>query len=142
MFRITAIVAGLLLTACTPQLTQQQAEEASIEDLRRARAEVFDIGNVDIIRDRESYIERIVTQAGPKLGWPDEDTRRAAKGIAWEGMTRDQLWWSWGAAWKAEAAEDGAEVQEWGPWHMGEPRRTATLRDDKVVSVQINPPPG
>ena len=141
MIRYALIAVACLPAACTSELSQQQAEEASIEDLRRARAEMVDIGNVDLLRDREPYLERIVTQAGPKLGWPDQDTRRAAKGIAWKGMTRDQLWWSWGPAWKT-TDEKGVETQQWGPWHMGEPRRTAKLRGDEVIEVRVNPPPG
>jgi hypothetical protein len=137
-----AVALLLLLAGCARQLSQQQAEDASIEDLRRARAEIVDIGNVDIGVDREPYRERLVMQAGPKLGWPDEDTRRAAKGIAWKGMTRDQLWWSWGKAWKTIPGEKGAETQEWGPWHLGEAARTVTLQGDTVTNVVIRDPPG
>jgi hypothetical protein len=138
---LAVLAAAAALTACAAEMTQQQAEDASIQDLRRARAEMVDIGNVDIGRDRETYRERLVMQAGPKLGWSDEDTRRAAQGEVWEGMTRDQLWWSWGEAWKV-IDDGGAEILQWGPWVDGEPMRSVRLVNDRVQSWIIRPPPG
>ncbi len=145
MFRTAAVVAVLAtsIASCTRRLTETEAGDASIEELRAARAAMTDLGNVDFGIDREPYAERLITQAGSKLGWPEEDTNRAAKGIAWKGMTRDQLWWSWGPAWKEIPPSDGVpETWEWGPWHLGEPRRAATLDGDVVTRVTVNPPPG
>jgi hypothetical protein len=138
---VLALLTISFLSACAAEMTQQQAKDASIEELRRARAEMMDIGNVDFGRDRETYRERLVMQAGPKLGWNPEDTRRAAKGEVWEGMTRDQLWWSWGEAWKV-VPEDGAQIWQWGPWVDREPMRSVRLVDDRVVSWTMRPPPG
>jgi hypothetical protein len=141
MFRFTAVLASAsLLAACTYRMSEAEAEDASIEELRAARAKMTDIGNVDIGMDREPYAARLVTQAGRKLGWPEADIDRASRGIAWKGMTRDQLWWSWGPAWKEEKG-DGDERWEWGPWHLLEPRKYAVIRGDVVTDIKVNPPP-
>jgi hypothetical protein len=143
MLRGHCVVLSLaILAGCARPLTKQQAEEASIEELRRARAKMVDIGNVDIGTDREPYRERLVMQAGPKLGWSSEDTRRAAKGIAWVGMTSDQLWWSWGEAWKKVPLDGGGERWEWGPWYLRGPARSAVIAEDKVTEVKVGEPAG
>jgi hypothetical protein len=141
MLRAVAVGAALmLLSACTHRMSQAEAEDASIEELRAARAKMTDIGNVDVGLDREPYAARLVTQAGRKLGWPEADIDRASRGIAWKGMTRDQLWWSWGPPWKEEEG-DPDERWEWGPWHLGEPRKHAIIRGDLVTDLKVNPPP-
>lgn len=137
MIRAAAILPLLFLASCGPRgHSAAELMALSDDDLARHWARVTRPGVYDqpVRGDYETpadYRRAVRMEAASRrAAWPREVLADVIAGEVVEGMTMEQVWWSWGEPWRRDRVEQPIATFE--AWEYAAGRFTIYFRDGRV----------